>query len=155
MKRLSDRQKVYAEMEKLTGIKTIKKKTKTPKQLKAKYEHPMRDLVIERDGHRCQIKGKYHTCRGRLVADHRPVKRGNNRYFFDRRNLTCLCEGANFLAELDPAVNAAICDVVKKREGELVYEYMIATKGNPFKLTEDYVLDQLREFRLELWNKKE
>lgn len=147
MKRLSDRQKVLAKMEKLTGIKTIKKKTKTPKQLKAKYEHPMRDLIIERDGNRCQIKGKYHTCRGRLVADHRPVKRGNNRYFFDPRNLTCVCEGGNFLAELDPAVSTAICDVVKKREGETMYDYMVATKGDPFKMTEQYVLEQIETLK--------
>lgn len=150
MKRLSERQKVFAKMEKITGIKTIKKKTLSPKQLKPKYEHTVRDLIIERDRGRCAVSGKYHTCRGRLVADHRPVKRGNNRYFFDPRNLTCVCEGANFLAEVDPAVSTAICDVVKKREGIKVYDHMVATKGVPFKLTETHVLTVISELKQRL-----
>lgn len=155
MKPLSDRQRVLAEMQKLTGIKTLKKKTKTPKQLKAKYEHPMRDLIIERDGHRCQIAGKYHICEGRLVADHRPVSRSHNRYFFDPGNLTCVCSSANFLAQNNAAVSTAICEVVIKREGQEYYDNMVATKGNPFKMTEQYVLDQIESLRLALLKKKE
>ena len=140
MKKVSERNKLIARLDKMNGIKKMKKRTLTPKQLKAKYEHDIRDLVIKRDKYKCQIAGRYHTCNGRLVADHRPVKRGNNSYFFDPRNLTTVCNVANFLAEFDPAVNAAICEVVKEREGVDVYDHMVATKGLPFKLTEDYVL---------------
>lgn len=148
MKRLTERQKAIRQLDAMSGVKIMKKKTKTPKQLKAKYEHTIRDLVIQRDGNKCAIAGlPYHVCRGRLVADHRPVKRKNNRYFFDPKNLTCVCEGANFLAEFDPAINAAICDVVKKREGIDTYEYMIVMKSIPFKVTEDYVLFVIEQLK--------
>lgn len=141
MKRLTERQKVIRELERRSGVKIMKKKTLSIPALKRKYEHVIRDLVIKRDGNRCALVGlRYHICGGRLVADHRPVKRKNNRYFFDPRNLTCVCSNANFLAEFDPAINSAICDVVKEREGQLCYDSMVITKGMPFKVTEEYVL---------------
>jgi hypothetical protein len=147
MRKMSERNKLIARLDRMNGIKKMKKRTLTPKQLKAKYEHDIRDLVIKRDKYKCQIAGRYHTCNGRLVADHRPVKRGNNRYFFDPRNLTTVCNAANFLAEFDPAVNAAICEVVKAREGLGVYETMIETKSQPFKVTEEYVLGIIEDLK--------
>jgi hypothetical protein len=150
MKRISERNKLIEKLDRMNKIKKMKKRVLTPKQLKAKYEHPMRDLIIIRDGNKCAIAGKYHTCKGRLVADHRPVKRGNNRYFFDPRNLSSVCATGNMLAEWEPAVSTAICNVVKAREGENIYDHMVATKGLPFKLTEEYVLGVIAELKSKL-----
>lgn len=146
MKRLTERQKAIRQLDAMSGVKIMKKKTKTPKQLIAKYEHPMRDLIIIRDGGVCAIKGKYHVCEGRLVADHRPIKRGNHRGFFVPSNLTCVCARANFLAEIDPAIDTEICLVVRKREGEETYDHMVMDKRS-FKLTEEYVLSQINDLK--------
>lgn len=135
-------------MEKLTGIKTIKKKTLSPKQLKKKYEHVIRDLIIKRDGGQCQARGYYHhRCDGPLVADHRPVPRGKgNIAFFDPRNLTCVCNKINGMAQNWPAVNAAICQVVIDREGLDAYEEIQGlAKSKTIKLTEEYVLGIIRD----------
>lgn len=131
--------KLYAQLDKLNGRKPKPKRLTIPK-IKIKYEPIVRDLIIILDGGKCQIAGYRHTCSDKLVADHRPVKRGNNRYFFDRNNLTCVCSVANFLAELDPLINYKICEVVKKRIGEERFSEMEDRKKIPFKITEEYVL---------------
>lgn len=148
MKKLSDRQKFNRQMEKLTGIKTVKKKTLSIEALKRKYEPIIRDLVIKRDGNRCQLKGIYaHDCEGRLVADHRPIPRGGgNHAFFDPKNLTTVCNGMNCAAQNWPVVNHAICEIVIKREGREAFdELKTRAKRKPFKVTEEYVLGIIRD----------
>lgn len=116
----------------LKGTKTGRKLS--AKGLKKKYEPQVRDILKRRDNNRCQIAGRYHTCGGPLVADHRPVNRGHNLTFFDHRNLTIVCNTANGLAQTDEYVREAICQVVKKREGvETFYKLRDIAKGHKTK----------------------
>lgn len=139
----SERKKTIEKLDRMNKIKVMKKKTLTPKQLKKKYEHIIRDLVIQRDGGKCQVLGFYvHACEGRLVADHRPIPRGKgNIAFFDPRNLSTVCNKINGMAQNWPVVNHAICQVVIEREGkEAFQELQELAKRKPFKVTEEYVL---------------
>lgn len=118
-----------------------KQKRMSIAQLKKKYEPIIRDILKRRDGNMCQIRGTLHACDGPLVADHRPIGRGQgNACFFDSKNLTIVCSKANFLAQNHAAVSHAIIDVVKLREGGDIVERLYEQKRKPFTITEDYVL---------------
>ncbi len=107
-------------------MKKKKKKLSQAKLLK-KFEPEMKAIILARDGNVCQIKGfPGHFCSSVLMVDHRPAKRGKHSTFYDPRNLTTVCGGANLVAEFDPFISNAIIEVVKKREGSEIVEELRA-----------------------------
>lgn len=123
-----------------------KKKLKTQKQLKKKYEPIIREIVKERDGFKCMVKGINHTCSEILVADHWKG-RGNGATFFDMRNLTCICNNANNLKRFDAYLANAVTRVVQEREGLGILEELNILSHKPMKFTKEQLEVLVEKYR--------
>lgn len=118
----------------------MKKRPPSQTKLLRKYEKYISRVVRHRDGHVCQVANYRHRCSDRLVADHRPSKRGNHSTFLDPRTLTTVCANCNFLAELDPFIAQKIVQKVIEREGSEAYHELEALSRSPRKWTEEEII---------------
>lgn len=109
-------------------------------KLLRKYEKYISKVVQKRDGYKCQVAGYRHRCSERLVADHRPSKRGNHSTFIDIRNLTCVCSSANFRAEIDGFIAQKITARVIEREGHEAFAELEVLSKSPRKWTEEEII---------------
>lgn len=114
-------------MIKLREAKKRKKKTVAQK-LQAKAESLWKEIALLRDGYECQVLKNYpeidvvHT--DVYQVDH-AFSRSNKNLFLDLANSTVVCSSCNMLKGYDAkAVDVAIHEIVRKREGDHVYERM-------------------------------
>lgn len=140
MKRLSDRQKVFAKMEKLTGIKTIKKKQRSMKAIKSELWSLCKQIIRQRYGNTCytcsadRLKGSnWHT--GHFI----PSSTCGAFLRYDLRNLRPQCYNCNINAGGNGAifskrmheregayyVQAIIDDIERVTDARLRYEAQI------------------------------
>lgn len=127
-------------------MKKTKKKLSQAQLLK-KYEKKMKPIILARDGNRCQVAGYRHVCHPTLVMDHRPAKRGKHRTFLDPRNLTTVCQTANYCAEFDPFVNLAIINVIKRREGPDTIDILESLSREIKRWYEDEIIEWIEKCR--------
>ena|SRR3990167_10307770 len=101
------------------------------KSFQKKLEHRLRELVIKRDGGKCQVCGSTEN----LISDH-CFSRQVRQLFYWPENLTCLCSNCNFLKKCDSTKGIAlrIYDIVAAREGKSKFWEMrrIAMLHRPF-----------------------
>lgn len=107
--------------------KTLVKKVDT-KKLKRQAEEMWKAIAILRDGIGCQVLKHYpqidvvHT--DVYQVDH-CFSRSNRNLFFDISNATVVCSSCNMLKGYDcKAIDVAIHEIVRKREGDDIYERM-------------------------------
>lgn len=110
----------------------IKAKKLTPvDKLQKKAFDICKEIVFKRDGFGCQVKKHYpkidviHT--NVYQVDH-CFSRANKNLFLDISNLTVICSGCNMLKGFDSkAIDVAVHEIVRKREGDDIYERMKET----------------------------
>ena len=110
----------------------IKAKKLTPvNKLQKKAFDICKEIVFKRDGFGCQVKKHY----PQIDVIHTPLdqvdhcfSRANKNLFLDISNLTVICSGCNMLKGFDSkAIDVAVHEIVRKREGEAIYERMKET----------------------------
>lgn len=110
--------------------KPIRRKARpTPvKTLQKRGIEMWKAIAFLRDGHECQVKKYYpqiaiaHT--EILQIDH-CFSRANKNLFFDISNSTVVCSACNMAKGYDmKAIDVAIHEIVRKREGDATYERM-------------------------------
>ncbi len=110
----------------------IKAKRLTPvDKLQNKAFEICRMIVIKRDGIGCQVQKNYSQIEVKhteiMQIDH-CFSRANKNLYLDISNLTCICSGCNMLKGFDSkAIDVAVHEIVRKREGDAIYERMKET----------------------------
>jgi len=103
---------------------------KDKKKLQRKAARLWKEIIRLRDGDTCAVQQQFpqinttHT--DTYQADH-CFTRGFKRLFLEIANGTMICSGCNLSKNYNYAINLAVHDIVKKREGP-VYDRMRAEK---------------------------
>lgn len=108
--------------------KPIRRKTTDVKKLQKQAIELWKAIAIVRDGSYCQVLKHYPN----IDVIHTPVlqvdhcfSRSNKNLFLDVANSTVVCSSCNMLKGFDSkAIDVAIHEIVRKREGESTYERM-------------------------------
>lgn len=110
----------------------IKAKRLTPvDKLQKKAFEICRAIVIKRDGSGCQVKKHYpqiNVIHTEIMQIDHCFSRANKNLYLDISNLSCICSGCNMLKGFDSkAIDVAVHEIVRKREGDAIYERMKET----------------------------
>ena len=110
----------------------IKAKRLTPvNKLQKKAESLWREILLVRDGRVCQIQRHYpqiSTIHTSVMQGDHCFSRANKNLFLDVSNGTIICSGCNMLKGFDSkAIDVAVHEIVRKREGDAIYERMKET----------------------------
>ena len=110
----------------------IKAKRLTPvNKLQKKAFEICRSIVLKRDGLGCQVQKQYpqiNVIHTEIMQIDHCFSRANKNLYYDLSNLTCICSSCNMLKGFDSkAIDVAVHEIVRKREGGAIYERMKET----------------------------
>jgi len=104
---------------------------KDKKKLQRKAEKLWKEIIRLRDGNTCAVQQQFSQINIKHTdiyqADH-CFTRGFKRLFLEISNGTMICSSCNFNKNFNDAIRLAVYDIVKKREGEDIFNRMRSEK---------------------------